>query len=66
MTSLRISKEIYDEKSLSGAVEAYKGFAEIKIEDIGESWTVSFEKCINGEQITVKEFENYLIGIENI
>lgn len=65
MTRLRLSKDIYSEKNLSRALNAYEGYGVITVSDTEDSWNLEFNKCKYEETRTVKEFENYLIGLEN-
>lgn len=65
MRDLKLNREIYSLGSIQQAAHAYKDFAQIKISDEREAITVSFANCKYDEARTLREFENYLIGIEN-
>lgn len=66
MMSLRLKKEVYRQSKVVEAVQAYKGIAEIDVEEQTEYWQLTFDRCRYDEWLTIKEFENYLIGVENI
>ena len=63
--NLEISKEIYDINSLQDALKAYKELATINLNDTESKWILEFRKCRYDAARTMKEFENYLIGMEN-
>jgi hypothetical protein len=65
MIKLELNREIYSRKNVEGAREAYKKIAKIVIKEGKSHIRVIFLRCKYGEERTVKEFENYLIGIEN-
>lgn len=62
---VKINKEIFRYHSLQKALAAYKGYAEFSISEEQDSWVVELAKCRYDESLTAKEFENYLIGVEN-
>lgn len=66
MITLRLSKEIYSEKSVACAVSAYGKLANMEISEEIDAWTITFSGCKYEENRTAKEFENYLIGAENM
>ena len=65
-SGLLLRKEIYSSESINHTIAAYEGFAEFTVIDGGEHIIVTFNNCKYDEERTVKEFENYLIGLENI
>ena len=65
MNELVICKELYNFISLQKTVAAYKGFATIDIIEEDSVWSIRFVKCKYGTERTMKEFENYLIGVVN-
>lgn len=65
MISIRLCGEIYSPKAIKEAKAAYDELANIKIEQNGDFWMLVFQNCRYGDEITAKEFENYLIGLEN-
>jgi hypothetical protein len=46
-------------------MEAYKGYAVMTVNYQKEYAALTFWKCKYDEDQTTKEFENYMIGIEN-
>ena len=65
MIRLIVNTEIYSLENISKAAEAYKNLAKIKISGKSENITILFWKCKYDEERTIREFENYLIGLEN-
>lgn len=65
MKELKLSKAIYSIEDIKKTVGAYSGYATMEIHNKGEHWGVMFSACKYDEKLTVKEFENYLIGMEN-
>ena len=66
MKKLLLRKDIYSSESIKKAIGSYAGLAEFGIFDAGDYIGVLFNNCKYDEQRTVKEFENYLIGMENV
>lgn len=62
---LKISKEIYARNSVDAAVTAYRNHADILIRETLADWRLVFRHCKYDPKLTTKEFENYLIGLEN-
>lgn len=62
---MRLSKEIFSELNLQRAIRAYKGYADIEITEVPDAWMLDFKNCRYGAERTEREFENYLIGLEN-
>ena len=65
MVELSVCKEIYSKSILMQAKQSYQSLATIEIVENRGSWTVLFSDCKYEEIITAKEFENFLIGLEN-
>lgn len=65
MKILLLRKDIYSFESIIKTINSYAGYAEFDISDDGEYISVMFYNCRYDEQRTIKEFENYLIGMEN-
>ena len=66
MKKLQLSKEIYSKQSVSNAIAAYSGYARITVFEKRNCLQLTFRNCKYDESRTVKEFENYLISLENI
>lgn len=65
MINLELSADVYSENSIKQTIAVYKNYAVIKLKKKRNKWILKFSKCRYDEQLTVKEFENYLIGTEN-
>ncbi len=65
MKELKLSKDIYSIQGIEKTIGAYSGYATMEIYNRGAHWRVTFSACKYDEKLTVKEFENYLIGMEN-
>ena len=63
--SLHIRKELYRVECIAGAIDAYKDIATIRVDDGNDYWLLHFSKCTYDSARTIREFENYLIGLEN-
>lgn len=66
MVKLLLSTEIYSEKNIKETCDAYKNFAKIKIKRKDNYIELIFISCKYDPNVTVKEFENYLINTENM
>ena len=65
MKELKLNKEIYSNHKIVKAMSVYSGFAEMEMHNGGKYSLIVFSKCKYDEDLTIKEFENYLIGLEN-
>lgn len=65
MIELRVRKELFREKSILGTIEAFKYISDVNLQDQSDYWILQFENCKFDENRTIREFENYLIGLEN-
>jgi hypothetical protein len=65
MIKLELNRDIYSTKNVNAAREAYRGIAKIVVKEKKGYIRVLFVSCKYGKERTVKEFENYLIGLEN-
>lgn len=65
MKELLLKKEVYSPKTIDEAIDAYVGYAKMEVADCGDYVRIRFSKCRYDETRTVKEFENYVIGLEN-
>lgn len=66
MVKLLLSTEIYSENNIRNTCDAYKDFAKITIKRKGTYIELIFNDCRYDQNLTMKEFENYLINTENI
>lgn len=65
MKKLKISTDVYSIGNIHKTMDVYKGYANIDIQVENNRITLNFNNCIYDEDTTIKEFENYLIGVEN-
>ena len=65
MVECNFNLEIYSYESIKKTEQAYKDYARIKETRTDSAVILRFDKCKYPEDITVKEFENYLICVEN-
>lgn len=63
--SLLLNKELYDRDKVLYAVKQYNRLAAIKVIDKKTHWECRFSGCKYEPELTMKEFENYIINIEN-
>ena len=62
---MEIKKELFSEKALIEAIKAFSHLCVITVSESATGWNLVFENCKYGCRLTEKEFENYLIGLEN-
>lgn len=65
MKKLKINRSIYSDKAIRNAIQAYQYVAVITPKMNEDHAILTFWKCKYDEDQTMKEFENYLIGVEN-
>lgn len=65
MNELELAFDIYTESRIVKAIEAYKNYADISISRNPLSYILTFTNCRYDVELTIKEFENYLICLEN-
>ena len=63
---LWLNKEIYSKDLIRKTMIEYEDYAKLSVIDYEDYICVLFIDCKYNEDRTVKEFENYLIGLENI
>lgn len=66
MAKLLLSTEIYSEMAIKATCDIYKDFAKIKARRKNAYIELTFNNCRYDSDITMKEFENYLINTENL
>ena len=65
MKKLRVNRSIYSDEAVAKTVLAYKDFAVTSVSYKKDYAIITFWKCKYNENQTIKEFENYMIGVEN-
>ncbi len=65
--SLRLSKAVYSERSVLAAIQMYEPLAEIQLKSdlLSDCYDLTVSECVYDPLLTIKEFENYVIGMEN-
>ena len=66
MIELALHTEIYSEDKINQVQAVYREYAIITKSLVGQYWILKFDNCRYDEALTIKEFENYLIGLENL
>lgn len=66
MNKLILSMDIYSVDSIEEACNAYRNLAIIRVKKRKECMELIFDRCRYDTDITIKEFENYLINAENM
>ena len=65
MIRLNVNTDIYSTDNILKAVDAYRNLAKIQILRKRKKTKIVYWNCKYDEERTVREFENYLIGLEN-
>lgn len=63
---LILSMDIYSVDNIKETCNVYKDFARIGIKRSNDYIELTFDRCKYDADITIKEFENYLINVENM
>ncbi len=63
---MEIKRELYSGEALTKAIKDFSNLCEIKVSEIDSGWELVLENCKYDCELTEKEFENYLIGLENL
>ena len=65
MKKLKVNRSIYSDNVIKQTMMVYKNHAVMTVSFKHEYAVITFWKCKYDEVLTVKEFENYMIGVEN-
>ena len=65
-SELLINSEIFTDKVLNAAVQAYSELADIQIEQQQQDWCITFQNCRYDAELTKHEFSNYLIDLSSV
>lgn len=65
MKKLKFNRTVYSDSSIKMAIHAFSELAAISMKLKADYAILTFWKCKYTEDQTMKEFENYVIGIEN-
>lgn len=65
--TINLNKELFDFQCIMSAAEAFKELAEFDISNTDKKYySVQLKNCVYSEETTGKEFENYLIDLQNV
>ncbi len=65
MNKLILNLDIYSLKNIENTCQVYADYASIKIIHMGSRIELEFDRCKYDSKLTMREFENYLINVEN-
>lgn len=65
MKKVQINRSVYSDKTIKTTLEIYQNHAITTVKFKADYAVVTFWKCKYDEEQTIKEFENYMIEIEN-
>lgn len=65
MNELKLSKEIYNDSLVNIAVKQFSGISNIVINNEEFYLKCVFSRCVYDVETTLKEFENYVIDLNN-
>ena len=65
MKRVRIDRSIYSDDTIEKTRQVYKNYAITSLRYKRDYVEIIFWKCQYDEAQTIKEFENYMIGVEN-
>jgi len=65
MKRMKVNRSIYSDNSIVATMKAYRKHALTTVKYENKYAIITFWLCKFDEGETVKEFENYMIGVEN-
>lgn len=65
MKKIRINRSVFSDDTIEKTMMVYKNHAVTTVQYKRDYVIVTFWKCKYDEEQTIKEFENYMIGVEN-
>lgn len=65
MKKVRINRSVYSDDTIEETMLVYKNHAVTTVKYKRDYAIITFWKCKYDEEQTIKEFENYMIGVEN-
>ena len=65
MSILVLKNDIYSQDNIKKAIYVYRDYATISVTNNKTSTDLEFKNCKYDLDLTKKEFENYLIALEN-
>lgn len=64
--NLQLSSKIFSLQAIEATIRAYSGLARIELSSQPGGWLLSFTDCQYDPQLTIREFNNYLINLSSI
>ncbi len=64
--TLNLSKEIYTQSKIEKAIKDYQSLCEIELEENVKYFSCIFNNCKYSMDLTINEFENYVIDLMNV
>lgn len=65
MKRVQINRSVYSDETVKATMKIYQNYAVTTVKIKGDCAVLTFWKCKYDEEQTIKEFENYMIEIEN-
>ena len=65
MNTLELNKAVYSKDRIKQTILAYEPLVNIDMQEKSAYWVLSFTDCRYSVENTIREFENYLICLEN-
>lgn len=65
MRKIQINSEVFSERTIKQAMNDYKDIAKTSLQVKSKNFIITFWEFKYAEDQTLKEFENYMIGLEN-
>lgn len=65
MKKIEINRSVYSDETIKTTMKMYQNHAVTSVKFGDKYAVITFWKCKYDEEQTIKEFENYMIGIEN-
>lgn len=64
--SIELTKKFYDKSYILEAINAYKGIANIKIDENQDYYICTVVSSKHSPQLVLNEFSNYVLGLMNL
>ncbi len=64
MDDVLLHKELYRREAIECAIKDFQGLADILIIESKNYWKLVFGNCFYSKELTIREFENYVLSVE--
>ena len=64
MNNLLLNKNLFSMQAVVKSIDDYSKYASIVLEENVGYWNIIFDNCVHDKTLTMREFENYVIGLE--